>query len=149
MLNRNSIQHSSFTIQHSFPPLGIHMIIIPPIPSRRRNKAGSTAAPAALTLVAATYSTGAWVRLTFDRHVNIAGLLVAAITVNDDDSDEFWIGSGTATLFAPQTVQVPLVILHSSSGPGTELTATNATGIVAGDDGGTWAGVANLSLPFP
>jgi hypothetical protein len=44
---------------------------------------------------------------------------------------------------------VPLVISHGSSGPGTELTATSATGIVAVDDGGTWAGVSDLSMPFP
>lgn len=121
------------------------MIIVPPLPFLRRRKS----APTLLTLVSASYSSGAWVRLTFDRNVNIAGIHVAAITVNDDPSDEAYVGSGAATLFAPQTVQVPLVILHGSSGPGTELTATNATGIVAADDGGTWAGVTSLSLPFP
>jgi hypothetical protein len=106
-------------------------------------------APAALTLVAATYGTGAWVRLTFDRAVDIAAISVAAITVNDDPSDEAYVGSDVATLFAPQTVQVPLVIQHGASGPGTELSATNASGIVAVDDGGTWAGVTDLALPFP
>jgi hypothetical protein len=126
------------------------MLLIPPIPVRRsRKNPPRVVAPAALTLVAATYSTGAWVRLTFDRAVNIGAIHVAAITVNDDDSDEFYIGSGTATLFAANIVQVPLVILHGSTGPGTQLTATSASGIVAGDDGGTWAGVVNLALPFP
>jgi hypothetical protein len=120
------------------------MIIVPLIAFRRRRKAA-----AALTLVAATYSTGTWVRLTFDRAVTIAAINVAAITVNDDDSDEMWVGSGAATLFAPQTVQVPLVILHGATGPGTQLYATSTTGIVAVNDGGRWAGVTNLSLPFP
>jgi hypothetical protein len=114
----------------------------------KARKAPPAPPPAALTLVAASYSTGAWVRLTFDRAVDIAGINVAAITVNDDPSDEAYVGSGTATLFAPETVQVPLVISHGASGPGTELSATGASGIVAVDDGGTWVGVADLSLPF-
>lgn len=125
------------------------MLIIPPLPARRIRRTPPLAPPAALTLVAATYSSGAWVRLTFDRNISIASIHVANITVNDDPSDEAYVGSGTATLFAANTVQVPLAVAHSSSGPGVELTATSATGIVAGDDGGTWAGVVNLSLPFP
>jgi hypothetical protein len=116
------------------------------VPHRRPRV--STPTPVALTLVAASYSTGAWVRLTFDRAVDITAINVAAITVNDDPSDEAYVGTGVATLFAPETVQVPLVISHGASGPGTELTATNATGIVAVDDGGTWAGVSDVSLPF-
>jgi hypothetical protein len=120
-------------------------------PPRFRKHQGRSArrGPAALLLVSATYSTGAWVRLTFDRAVDISGIHVAAITVNDDDSDETYVGSGTASLFTPNTVQVPLAILHGSTGPGTELTASNATGIAADDDGGTWAGVTNAALPYP
>lgn len=127
----------------------------PVIPKFRRHRgrvrrvARQSPPAAALTLVAASYSTGAWVRLTFDRAVDIAGIDVAAITVNDDPSDEAYVGSGVATLFAPETVQVPLVISHGAMGPGTELTATAATGIVATDDGGTWVGVSDLSMPFP
>jgi hypothetical protein len=116
--------------------------------SHRRPRVSPPPTPVALTLVAASYSTGAWVRLTFDRAVDIAAIHVAAITVNDDNSDEAYVGSGAATLFTSVTVQVPLVISHGATGPGTELTATNATGIVAADDGGTWAGVSALSLPF-
>jgi hypothetical protein len=48
----------------------------------------------------------------------------------------------------PVGLRLPLVILNGATGPGTELTATNATGIVAADDGGTWAGVSELGLPF-
>lgn len=131
---------------HTLPPF------IPRKPIRyrpRTARAPQAGPPVALTLVAATYSTGAWVRLTFDRNVNIAGIHVANITVNDDPSDEAYVGSGAATLFSANTVQVPLVVAHSSSGPGIALTATNATGIVAVDDGGTWAGVTNVALPFP
>jgi hypothetical protein len=36
----------------------------------------------------------------------------------------------------------------SAEGP-TVLNATPATGIVADDDGGTWAGVSGVELPFP
>src|SRR4051794_26985947 len=102
----------------------MQQIFQPTRPPRRRRarSAAPTPPPVALTLVAAIYSTGAWVRLTFDRAVDIAAIEVAAITVNDDNSDEAYVGSGVATLFAPETVQVPLVISHGATGPGTELT---------------------------
>jgi hypothetical protein len=57
--------------------------------------------------------------------------------------------AGPATLFTPQTVQVPLVSGVLYFGAGTRLSAPATTGIVAADDGGAWAGVSNLVLPFP
>jgi hypothetical protein len=147
----NSAFNSSFTIQHSASAFSIQnrarMITFQPRkPNRYRPR---TPAPASLLLIAATYQSGVSVRLTFDRAVNIGAINVAAFYVNDDDSDEAYTGTGAATLLGPQQVQVPLAILHGSTGPGTELTVSAASGIVAADDGGNWAGVDVLPLPYP
>lgn len=109
----------------------------------------SSAPPVALTLVAASYSTAAWVRLSFDRDINIAAIHVGAIIVSDANTGQTYVGSGVATRIATQTVQVPLAILTTSTGSGIKLTASGATGIVAVNDGGTWGGVSQLVLPFP
>lgn len=125
------------------------MLVIPP-PKRKNIKPPRERKPAvALKLLAATYSTGAWVRLTFDRAVDISAINVTTVYVNDDDSDEAYTGTGTATLVSAQEVQVPLAILHGSTGPGTQLTVSGNSGIVAVDDGGKWAGVSAVGLPFP
>jgi hypothetical protein len=126
------------------------MLVIPPPKRKNIRPPREPKKPAvALTLVAATYSTGAWVRLTFDRAVDISAINVTTVFVNDDDSDEAYTGSGTATLVTAQQVQIPLAILHGSTGPGTKLSVSGNSGIVAVDDGGKWAGVSALALPFP
>lgn len=127
------------------------MLVIPP-PKRKSNRPPldpPKKAAVALNLVATTYQSGASVRLTFDRAVDLSAIHVTAVYVNDDDSDEAYTGAGTATRVSAQEVQVPLAILHGSTGPGTQLSVSGASGIVAVDDGGTWSGVSVLPLPFP
>jgi len=46
-------------------------------------------------------------------------------------------------------VSVNLQVVGEPTGALTTLTASAATGIVAVDDGGTWAGTTNTELPFP
>ena len=128
--------------------------LLPPKTHRKRYRVKLKAAPpppVALTLVAAEFhSAGSpWLRVTFDRAVDIAGIDVAAFYVNDDNSDEAYGGTGTATLVSAAQVQVSMVIVHAATGPGTQLTVGADSGIVAVDDGGTWAGVTVLALPFP
>ena len=129
------------------------MIIVPLIPFRRRRKAGGAvqAPPAALTLVSATYDIETEsVILSFDRAVNVTGFDPAAITVQDGEfAAGLFVGSGPATVVNPTTIKVFLEEIGGPTVPDVELTATAATGIVAVDDGGTWAGVMNLVLPFP
>jgi len=45
-------------------------------------------------------------------------------------------------------VEITLVPIGTASGA-LRISATAASGIVAVDDGGTWAGVTDLGLPFP
>jgi hypothetical protein len=52
-------------------------------------------------------------------------------------------------LLNPTTVKVWLIDIGEFTGGGVLLSATGATGIVADDDGGTWAGVTDLGLPYP
>ena len=131
-------------------------LLVPPIPFIRRRRrparATSVAPPAALTRVAAGYEPGVAVTLTFDRAIDIAGLGAGgagAITVTDEDLEEQFVGTGAGTMLGPAAVRVALAPQFPLAGEPTALTATGGTGIVATDDGGTWAGAAALGLPFP
>jgi hypothetical protein len=57
--------------------------------------------------------------------------------------------TGPVELSDPQTVNVYLVITGPYSEPNVLLSATENSGIVAADDGGTWAGVTDVPLPYP
>ena len=107
--------------------------------------------PAALTLVGATYDVGIpSVRLTFDRAISLAGFNGSAVVVDDAaDSGNRYEGTGGAFLAGPTAVEIFLADPTPASGSGTRLSVSAASGIVAVNDGGTWAGVADLSLPFP
>jgi hypothetical protein len=125
-------------------------------PRVRRKRRAQAAAPAppppvALTLVSATYDVGIpSVRLTFDRAINIGGFVGTTVVVDDDaDSGLRYQGTGGAHLVGPNSVEIFLVDPTPPTGFGTTLTVTGGNGIVAVDDGGTWAGVSNLELPFP
>ncbi len=128
------------------------MFVEPPLHPRRsraRSKRRRSAPPAALTLVAAEYDAATLVRLTFDRPIDIAGIVASAIVVSDGPYEAArFAGTGAAELSAPATVELPLELTGPASGPIVTLTASALNGIVAVDDGGTWAGVADVELPF-
>ncbi len=106
--------------------------------------------PAGLNLVGAEYVAGATITLTFDRAIDIAGLVGNQIVVDDGaNTGVIWEAIGAATLLGPAIVRIGLTDLGGSSIADTVLDASAATGIVAVDDGGTWDGVTNLVLPFP
>jgi hypothetical protein len=131
------------------------MIIVPLIPFLRRRKSGGLAQalppPVALALVSATYDIDdGSVVLTFDRAVDAAELDASAITVDDGVyQGGFFVGSGPATVVNPTTIKIFLEVIGGPTVSDVELSATGASGIVAVDDGGTWAGVTGLVLPFP
>ncbi len=107
-------------------------------------------APAALTLIAATYQDSTAIVLTFDRAIDISGLVGNQIVVDDGAiTGVRWEANGAATLVNPATVEIGLVDFASAAGPTTVLNAGPGNGIVATDDGGTWGGVTDVELPFP
>jgi len=130
------------------------MLVLPPVPYRRRRgrvKGASVPPPGvALMLVYAYYDENVGVlRLQFDRAINIAGLNGAAITVRDGTWDQTtYNGISAVSVIDPKTIDLTLVPVGTWSVDEETLTATAHSGIVAANDGGTWAGVANLALPF-
>jgi hypothetical protein len=79
----------------------------------------------------------------------VAGLDGSAIRVDDNESAATYQGTNVASQPDPATAEVTLVFVEDYFGGAKVLTAGANTGIVADDDGGTWAGVTNLALPFP
>ena len=125
---------------------------IPRKPMRYRPRTARTpqgAPPVALTLLSAYYDGDApGIHLTFDRAIDVSGLVLAAVTVMDGPDFIHFVGTGTPFLVGPTEV---LVFLHNAGSAGGDdvlLTAGAGNGIVAVDDGGTWDGATNLALPF-
>src|SRR5688500_7212522 len=109
--------------------------------------------PAALTLVSAvleSFEDDPRVRLTFGRAIDLTGFDPAMIFVEDPVGSAFaFVGAGVFDVPDAQSVVVALAVDGLATGAVTVLTASPDTGIVADDDGGTWAGVTALPLPFP
>ncbi len=130
---------------------------LPLVFRRRRSKPPKPARPApapppaALTLVAATYDadTGPTLRLTFDRAIDIDALDGQQIVVDDNANLNLkFDATGAATLETPTRVAIVLVEIEGATGEGITLDASTDSGIVAVDDGGAWAGVDDVALPF-
>jgi hypothetical protein len=103
-----------------------------------------------LRLVSAVYDdTVPMVFLTFDRPVNALAMVVGAVTVNDGTfNNGVYGGIGGPGIESPTVISVVLErIGDTPAGPAT-LSASALSGIVAVDDGGTWAGVSGLGLPY-
>src|SRR5687767_5650602 len=126
---------------------------ITPAPRRvhRKRRAAAKAPAAALTLLEAAFDEVAQtLRLTFDRAIDVAGLAAGQLVVSDGSmTGTQYEGAGPGTLDGPAAVVIALLELGPTEDPGTLLTAGPANGIVAIDDGGTWAGATDLPLPFP
>jgi hypothetical protein len=105
----------------------------------------------ALSLVQATYQSAVpSIRLAFDRAIDVSGLVGTQIVIADGSiSGLRFDAQGDVTIINPSTVEIGLVDIEAWAGPDVRLTAGAGSGIVAVDDGGTWAGVTNLLLPFP
>ena len=125
------------------------MLIIPTIPFRRQRQR-TRRAPAALTLVAAAFNADdLYLTLTFDRAIEIAAIDVGQFHVFDGVfNNRSYVGDGTATLQGPAIVRVNVTELGATGAGVVAMSAGAGNGIVASDDGGTWEGVENLTLPF-
>jgi hypothetical protein len=123
-------------------------ILATPRVRRKRRTDAATPGPVALVLVAAEYFDGETVWLTFDRAVDIAAVVPSAIVVNDAVTAGGKYAGYAAALTGPAVVEVSLEFVEAITGTDIRLDAGPGTGIVAADDGGTWAG-ADVVLPFP
>ena len=134
------------------------MISLPPAKRKSVGRwAGASAAavptpppPQTLVLMSAYYDENeAILTLAFDRAVDASGLAAAQITVTDGSfNSHTYAGSGPASVVSPTTIQVTLAITGAAAAGPVTMDASALTGIVAVDDGGTWAGVSELGLPF-
>ena len=123
------------------------MIKVPLIPFRRRRKAGP---PATLVLVSASYDdVGLTLALTFDRAIDASAFIPSQVRVNDGSFNmSLYGGIAPATLESPTQINVPLARLADAPLAPVTLSATALTGLTAADDGGTWAGVNEIGLPY-
>jgi hypothetical protein len=88
--------------------------------------------------------------LVFDRAIDASGFVAGQVIVADGSFlDVRYGGVGPATVEGPARISVALEYLAPAPpAPAVTLTASALTGLVAVDDGGTWAGVNELELPF-
>ena len=106
--------------------------------------------PQTLTLVSAAYDEiGLTLALTFDRPVDAADFDAAQVSVNDGSFNmALYGGVGPAGVLAPTQISVALARLADAPLAPVTMSASALTGITAVDDGGTWAGVNGVGLPF-
>ena len=119
------------------------------VPHRRPRTPAPTAPPQTLVLVSASYDESVpAVFLTFDRAVDAAAFVAAQVIVNDGSiAPGIWGGVGPAGILSPVQIAVGLQRLGDAPLGPVMLSATASTGLVA-VDGGTWAGVTDVGLPF-
>ena len=127
------------------------MLTIPPTKFRRHRRPFKKHGRAALTLVAAAFNADdLYLTLTFDRAINIAAIDAGQFQVFDGVFNfRSYVGDGTPTLQGPAIVRVNVTELGATGAGVVAMSAGAENGVVASDDGGTWAGATNLSLPFP
>ena len=125
-------------------------MIIPPIPARRVRKTTPPAPKQTLVLVSASYDdTIPMVFLVFDRAVDASVFVVGAVTVIDGSiAPGVYGGAGAFGIESPTTLSVVLERLGDAPVGPVTLSATALSGLTAVDDGGTWAGVTDVGLPF-
>jgi hypothetical protein len=101
-------------------------------------------------LVSANYDeTVPILSLVFDREIDASGFVASQVVVHDGSINMgVYGGVGPAIIEAPSRFSVALTRLADAPLAPTTLSATALTGLVAVDDGGTWAGVSDVGLPF-
>ncbi len=124
--------------------------IIPVKPRIRRRRRAVVNVVPPLVLVSAGYEPDVpSIDLLFERDIDFSGIDVSAFTVADGVIAMCtWVGTGSYWL-GSRWVQVLFTRVGDFSGPGTLMTVGAGNGIVAVEDGGAWAGVAGMGLPWP
>ena len=127
------------------------MVTIPPAKhaSQRTKVRPALIAAPPLVLVAANYDTTVLeLFLTFDRAIDITSIDVGAFIVHDGEDGNVVAGFGTPDIGTPNQVLVYMAWVGDYGGPDLRMTAGAGNGIVAADDGGVWAGVTDMVMPF-
>lgn len=126
-------------------------IVIPDIPFiGRRRKPAVMPVTTGLTLVSATWDAGSGMLvLTFDRAIDVSGMVPYQISVFDGPGGVEWGATPSVTQISPEMIEIVMIDLYAFTGEGVVMTATDATGIVAVEGGAAWAGAADLGLPYP
>jgi hypothetical protein len=115
-----------------------------------KRSAAPPAPPLTLVLVAASYDPdGLELFLMFDRAVDISAIDLAAFGVVDGLNGRRLAASGVAAYTDPTQPVLLLSVIGDYLGADTLLNVSEGNGIVAVDDGGSWAGASGLVLPFP
>ncbi|HEY8668094.1 MAG TPA: hypothetical protein VIL86_15710, partial [Tepidisphaeraceae bacterium] len=150
---RGECPRSSVFIR-GFSFLGFPMLTIPaPFFRKPRSRRGGASTPppappgVALVLTTAEYHSGMDVTLTFDRAIDISAFDPTQLTMVDHFPGKTYSGD-SISLMDVNVARIFLVETGPYAGLAYQLTASADTGIVAVDDGGTWAGVTDLNLPF-
>ena len=126
-------------------------IHVPPIPFIGRRRRPSQRAATGPVLLAASYNAGDVVlTLTFDRAIDISGILVDQIVVFDGNLS-IEMGGTAGDLSQPTPESMAMVMIENApyEGEGVRLSVSATNGIVAVEGGGAWLGVTELVLPFP
>lgn len=139
------VQRSSFSVM---------LVISPTIYKKRRRwkESAGPVPPAALVLVSASFVAGTHpsVALVFDREVDVSGFNTNSIFVdNAVTTHQHYRGSSVLVIVGSGSISVRLTSIGSATGTGVTMNASANNGIIAADDGGTWAGATNLLLPYP
>ena len=116
-------------------------------PRPRKTTRVPTPPPVALELVAGVWEVGGLVTLTFDRAVDVAGIVPGAFIVHDGPTGFSYQGNSVYDHSTPQTVTVEMGGIAEYEGATVLLDVGAENGIVAVDDGGPWAGVNDVVLP--
>jgi hypothetical protein len=133
------------------------MLVIPPTKNPRRIPPKAeptlkppTPPPAPLVFVSGIVDPGSYaVFLSFDRPIDIADVDVTQFTLDLAAGGLALVGSGAASYNGSNGIRVPMVVSGSYGGSDNRVSAAAGNGIVAVDDGGTWAGCSDVELPYP
>jgi hypothetical protein len=118
-------------------------------PVRRRRKGVQfSGPPAGPMLVGVSYEASGAMQLRFDRAVDVSGADTTKIVVSDASLGQMLRGTGAAGQQTGEDAIVFLEPVGPSVGTGVRLSASVGNGIVAIDNGGAWAGVSDVEIPF-
>src|SRR5688500_9991043 len=76
---------------------------------KRRQGPSSSASPAGPVLVSATYVSTESLTLTFDRAIDIDGIVPGDVFIDDGGTDVQYGGTADVTLIGPATVRIVLI----------------------------------------